>query len=158
MQGRPVLNKKYLFFVILMLSIIAISWFYIKPLYEVDKLSEFYSGTRKIEEIETRFRTLPTLKDAMFLIDKYNYLENYNKAIYYGNWCIDHDVNSTSSGVYVNFWMAEIYLKFGKFQLSRKYLTDALLLDKNDLIMEHNWIEKAGLQRVFQTIQLKDNR
>jgi len=102
-------------------------------------------SNEKYIKIEKSFKNSPNIDDALKLIDRYFYLEDYNKALFYANECIRLGVNQTPMGYLVNFQMAILYDKIGQQQKAKIHLNKAIELDRHGLIMKNNWIEKEDL-------------
>ncbi|MFH1146934.1 MAG: hypothetical protein V1736_04430 [Pseudomonadota bacterium] len=106
----------------------------------------------QLSEREESFRKNPNLKDGMILVDRYSHLKKYEKARFYGEYCIRLDGNSGAFGWIVNLWVANACAKTGELEKSRYYLREALRLDTQNKIMRYKHIEKLGLQHVMKQL------
>ncbi|MDY6839803.1 MAG: hypothetical protein SWH78_17735 [Thermodesulfobacteriota bacterium] len=101
-----------------------------------------------MEEYEEDFSKKPTLKKAVRLMEIYAHrdpIKNYDKAIYYGKTCIDLGCDTTSSGMFVNLWMAAVYHEMKDDRKACQYLRKALLLDKENRIEKYDYYKQEGL-------------
>ncbi len=140
---------KYLCLSLFLLLIIAASTVVFYRFKEAKMVHNRTIGKEEIKKREAAFSKKPTISDAMFLIDRYYFLKDYDKALFYGKACVDLGVNDTPKGVVVNFQLAVIYKEMNKYDLASTHLKKALELDRNNIIQNNKWIENYGMQDVL---------
>lgn len=141
--------------VVLAICIIAIIGYYLSR--EGKSLREALLGLKNVEKIEASFQDNPSLRSALYLTEKYILLEDFEKAIHYGELAIKLGANDTEMGVYVNLWMAEVYNRTGKIDKALKHLQIALSLDEDNIIQEKNYIDKAHLRNILEKSKGRDD-
>ena len=150
-------SKKVFWVCILVLLIVCGVWATFK-IYEIDregkKLGKKIYGIEKLPEIEKAFKNNPTIDNGVILLEKYVFLiKDYDRAVIYGESCINLGVNETSAGWLVNLWMAKVYSEKGNLHFARNYLGKAFELDYDNLIKENNSIENLGIQQVLDSLK-----
>jgi len=110
----------------------------------------------QIEELNdriNRFEMEPNIDDCYFIVSRSIGLKKYVQTIYYGKKCICLGIDETPGGMLVHFWMAVSFYELGDIELSKYHLSMALKLDKEDKIMKNKWIEKMGMESVYEKLQ-----
>ena len=110
------------------------------------------SSRVKLKESEALFNKKPTVYQGAIIVNICYFLEDYDKAIHYGEWCLRLDANKTSYGHLINLWLAASYLKKGNADEAKRYLSTALALDKTDVLKKTNAINEFELQDIFESI------
>ena len=110
---------------------------------------------KEYKEIEKSFNKNPNIRDAGILMDFYHGERNYDKALYFGKQCIKLGVNDTPIGFSVHYQLASIYKETGNNDIARKHLKTALRLDKDQRILENNWIIRDKLTNLLSEEELK---
>lgn len=110
-----------------------------------------FSGINNILKLENSFKSKPTIDDGVMLIEKNLFMfKDYDKAIKYGEACIELGVNQTNGGWLVNLWMGKAYLEKGDVISAKYYVNQAIKLDSEGLMKKNNFIETLGLSHVVQ--------
>ena len=106
----------------------------------------------QLEELEGRkdqFDANPNIDDCFFIVSRSIGIKEYNDTIDYGKKCIDLGINNTPGGFLVYFWMAISFKELEKTELAKQHLSIALKLDKENRILNNNWIEKMKLVDIY---------
>jgi len=117
-------------------------------IYEGKKVAQMY--TLRIQQREDKFRNNPNLLDCLVLLDTYYWeLRQYEKALYYGEYCIRLNVEGTRRGWYVHMLLADIYRKDNKnLEKACYHIRLGLEEAKRDNIDE-NHIKELKLQNLI---------
>lgn len=101
-------RRVVIFFVLFILMIVAIFIGY--GIY-VEKKSHLIFETIVSQKVEA-FKRKPNLVECLALMDYYYWdFQEYEKAVYYANYCIKLNVNNTRRGWYVHMIIADIASK-----------------------------------------------
>jgi tetratricopeptide (TPR) repeat protein len=111
-----------------------------------------FSTKQRFQERIKSFEKDPNIDDCVALMNDYLYLKEYDKAIAYGQSCINIGVEKESPGFIVHLWMAAAYRKKDNFLDAKHHLQRALQLDKKNIIIDNNNIEVYELQDVYQSL------
>ncbi|HES59256.1 MAG TPA: hypothetical protein ENO18_02400, partial [Caldithrix sp.] len=117
---------------VVLASVIAITTYLYKDTFrELNRITSErkLKKDNEILQMQLSFQKKPNVEDSGILMAEYFNKKDFEKALYYGNKCIELGVNDTRAGFWVNYVMAKIYKETNQYDLANKYLNIAIALD-----------------------------
>ena len=143
------LNKvKYIVIMLLWSAMLILIVFVLYVGLEVQQWMRVGYQIDELEDRKNRFDSRPDIDDCYFIVSRSIGMKKYDQTIHYGNKCINLGINESPGGYLVNFWVAVSYERVGKTELAKEHLSVALMLDKENRILQNNWIEKMGMVNI----------
>ena len=138
-------------FLVLALIVVLICYFWI----EQNKWTEITYQTDRIEEKQESFDRKPNFDDCFRLVSNYFGIGNYKKVILLGEKCIKLEDESKKGKTLVYFWLASSYHRINDDKKARYFLKEAVSLDTGNFLRDNQWIEKEGMENIFNSLEIK---
>jgi len=153
------MKKRILFIIILSFMTAATIWIVCwigYGIYQGKKIR--HMNEIRVQQREEKFKNNPNLLDCLVLLNNYYWdFQQYEKALYYGDYCIALGVDDTRRGWYVHMLLADIYARNKSLEKACYHINFALRVAEHNKIPESH-IEELGMQNLIESCKNRQNR
>jgi hypothetical protein len=120
-------------------------------IYELYKTIRAYNrlGIVTLSDKANAFHSAPKISTCISLMDDYINLNDYEKGLYYANYCIGLGVDNTPIGWLLHLKMSYVYSIKGDLYRSCNELGVAIKLDKEYMICKGDYLDQLNLRNLL---------
>lgn len=146
-----IVKKKVLFFTVFFLIIMALitCLVFYKDIKQAKKVSYKALGYDNLKKIENKCISEKNYESCFYLLEKYSFINKYDKASHYGEYCLKYMPKENKSDKFiVHLYLAKVYYNKDNLCEACYHLEESLKKDSRKIIKKKNWISLLEIKKL----------